>query len=346
MISWRLRPLQESQGKTIALVIFVLLTIVAGVVAFYFYDQVDQLDQAKRAANQAVQTAKKVEMTANNYPKELRGLVYGEQVEEDHAKVIELVENHLKTPRLGDIHRERKPEYKSFKDSLDFLQDELGATDTRIAEQNAQIAKLQKEIEALQENGLQAKSMRSPRIVMPRLPSSKPRRQSSRIRSLDETEEIRDISDERLRALNAKQDAEQQLEPKVQKAELDLSKLEAITNVKAERERLRDQIEFVHEDGRIVSMTRSEGNTIAYINIGAEDGLTKNATFSIYGRDPGGNPYKLPKANYSSSPTSLDPIVLSVGSITRKSPTRSSRVISFTIRSGRQEIGWGLVSSV
>ena len=286
----------ESQGKTIALVIFVLLFVVMAVVAFYFYDQVDQLDQAKRAADQAVATAKKDETTAKNNYKELRGMVYGEQAEEDHAKVIELIKNDLKTPVLNDPHKELKPEYKSFKDSLDFLQNQLKEGDARVAEQNAQIAKLQKEIEALQEQYQgQVEEVTKDRDTKAAELQAETTKFKDTIAQRDQ--EIRDISDERLRALNAKQDAEQELEKKMQQANLEISKLQAITDAKGEMERLRDQIEFVHEDGRITELTRAEGNTIAYINLGQDDGLTKNTTFSIYGRDPGGNPYKMPKAN-------------------------------------------------
>lgn len=286
----------ESQGKTIALVIFVLLTIVAAVTAYYFYDQVDQLTQAKNAADQAVQTAKRDETTAKNNYKELRGLVYGEQAEEDHAKVIELVKNDLKTPKLGDTHKERKPEYKSFKDSIDFLHDELGASDTRIAEQNAQIAKLQKEVEALQEQyQQQVDEITKDRDAKAAELQAETTKFKDTIAQRDQ--EIRDISDERLRALNAKQDAEQELERKMQQAGLEIQELKAIADAKGEQERLRDQIEFEHEDGKIVELTRAEGNLVAYINLGADDGLSKNTTFSIYGRDPGGNPYKMPKAN-------------------------------------------------
>ncbi|MBY0588624.1 hypothetical protein K2X85_15735 [bacterium] len=286
----------EGQGKTIALVVFVVLTVMTGVLAFYFYDQTDTLTQERNSANQAAETARKQETTTKNNYKEIRGLVYGEQTEEDHAKVVELVRNDLKTPRLGATHKDRKLEYKSFKDALDFLHDELGTADQRTDEQNKEIAKLRAEIESLKETyqtqvdvAVKDKDEKTAELAA----------ETEKFRTtIDQKDrEIAQISDERLRALNSKQDAEQNFSRYREKTDSDLKRLDNTIADLREQDRLREQIEFVSSDGQIAEVKPQKGTTVAYINLGSADGLTTGTTFGVYGRDQGGNPYKFPKAN-------------------------------------------------
>lgn len=286
----------ESQGKTIALVVFVILTIISGVVAFYFYDQVDTLTQERNNANTAAQDARRAETTAKNNYNELRGTVYGEQTEEDHTKVIDLVRNDLKTPRLGDARKADKPEYKSFKDALDFLHDQLAKSDTTTSEQATQLAELKKQIESLQDkHQVQIDEVTKDRDAK----ADELAQQSSQFREslASKDQEIASISEDRLRLLNSKQDAEQELERFTQNAERKIRQLSDIIASKEEQERLRDQIEFESSDGIVTEVKRQAFNTEAYLNLGAADGIINGITFGVYGKDKGGNPYKLPKAN-------------------------------------------------
>jgi hypothetical protein len=286
----------EGQGKTIALVVFVVLTVITGVLAFYFYDQTDKLTQERTSANQAAETARKQETTAKNNYKEIRGLVYGEQTEEDHVKVVELVRNDLTKPRLGPTRAPRKTEYKSFKDAVDFLHEELSTADQRIDEQSKEIAKLRAEVESLKETyqtqvdvAVKDKEAKEAELAA----------ETDKFRTtLDQKDrEIAQISDERLRALNAKQDAEQNFSRYREKTDSDLKRLDNTIADLREQDRLRDQIEFVSSDGQISEVKPQKGTTVSYINLGSADGLTTGTTFGVYGRDQGGNPYKFPKAN-------------------------------------------------
>jgi hypothetical protein len=286
----------ESQGKTIALVVFVVLTVITGVLAYYFYDLTDTLTQERNGANQAAEQARNETRIAKNNYKEIRGLVYGEQAEEDHAKVVDLVRGSLKAPKVGDARKDRKAEYKSYSDAVDFLQTELAAADVRIDEQNKEIAKLRTEVESLKETyqgqvdvAVKDKDEKEAELQA----------ETDKFRSTLEQKdrEISQISDERLRALNAKQDAEQSFAQYRERAEAELKRQDSKIAELQEQDRLRGQVEFVSADGKITEIKSEPGTTIAYLNLGSADGLATGTTFGIYGRDQGGNPYRLPKAN-------------------------------------------------
>lgn len=286
----------ESFGIKVALAIFVTLTVLSGVLAFYFYDQTDTLTQERNSATQAAETARKQETTAKNNYKEIRGLVYGEQTEEDHLKVVEMVRNKLKAPNVGASRKDRKAEYKSFDDAVKFLETELGSADQRIDEQSKEIAKLRAEVESLKET-YQAQVDVAVKDKAEKEAELQSETDKFRGTLEQKDREIAQISDERLRALNAKQDAEQNLAQFREETAAKLKQNEQTIADLQEQERLRGQIEFVSSDGKISEIKSLPGSTVAYINLGSADGLTTGTTFGVYGRDQGGNPYKMPKAN-------------------------------------------------
>jgi hypothetical protein len=285
----------ENQGMLIALVIFVVLTIVGGVGAYYWFDQWDTMRQERDNAVRLSSDDKKAASDAKQHYQELRGLVFAEMKEEDHTLVAETIRQRLKAPGINEERKKLKSEYKSFEDALAFLENELKDGDTRVTEQAGQISKLQKDVESLQETYKgQVDEITKDRDARADELAAETNKFKESLAQKDQ--EIAAASEERLRALSAKQDAEQELERFSTEMTRENRELNDIIDSIREEERLRGKIEFVQSDGRIIEINRSNGVTQAYINLGAEDALVNGTTFGVYGRDQGGNPYKLPKA--------------------------------------------------
>lgn len=285
----------ESQGKTIALVIFVLLTIVSGVLAFYFYDQVDGLSQTAAKAEEDASQARRAENELRKRYESIRNKVFGEQNAGDHDAAMKLIEEDLGSPRLNDERKARKPSYLTFKDALDFTQSELAVADTREAELKDQIAKQKAEIDSLHDKyQSQNQKFQEDRDAKAReLKEETDKYQAERNR----LEQERMAADDRAtKVLNDLQDARNQGESQRRSYERRIAELSAMVERLKEQEQLKAVVQFVKPLGSITELSRASGTTMATINLGSADGLLKGTTFGVYGRDKEGNPYVMPKA--------------------------------------------------
>lgn len=283
----------ESQGKTVALIIFVLLTIVGGVLAFYFYDQVDTARQERDQANLAAQTARGETLAAKGNYKELRLRVYGTETEEDHAKVKEILDKMLASPQVGA--RDKK-NYKNFEDAINYLHNEIKQADDELAKRQALIEERDKKIATLEkgyEDNVAAREADKEAKAAELLAVTK--------QFQDETNSIKqELADERNRRSdlqNANQDLRQKAERDKANYERNLRKYATELAKLRENQELAKVLEFVRADGSITHVTRYQGNVLVTIDLGSDDSLYKQTTFGVYGRDEGGNPYVLPKAN-------------------------------------------------
>lgn len=285
----------ESQGKTVALVIFVLLTIVSGVLAFYFYDQVDGLTQTAAKAEADAQAARANENEIRKKYDAIRNKVFGEQNTGDHDSVMKLIEEDLGNPRLNDERKQRKQSYVTFKDALDFTQSELATADQREAELKDQLSKQKTEIDSLhakyQSQNEEFQKDRDKKVAEYKEETAKYQAERARL------EQERFAADDRAtRMINDNQDLKNQIETQRRSYE------RKIRDLTFENERLKEEdtkkqwVRFVKPLGSITELSRATGTTMATINLGSADGLLKGTTFGVYGRDKEGNPYLMPKA--------------------------------------------------
>src|SRR5258708_5157046 len=89
----------ENQGKTIALVIFVVLFVTASAFAYYFFNQVDTYEKASVAERKkASDAADKLAVSDKNY-REIKNLVYGTGgPADDHPKMVDAITTALINP--------------------------------------------------------------------------------------------------------------------------------------------------------------------------------------------------------------------------------------------------------
>lgn len=293
----------ESQGKTIALVIFVLLTIVGGVLSFYFYDQVDTAIQERDGANQAAQKARGEMLAAKKNFEELlpkilpvdkeKGEILAGGSKEDTQKILQMIDGLLTTP---DVGARDKKKYESFNDALTFLHNALKEADATIAQKQAGIDERDKKIASLQgsyEDNVAAREKDKEDKAAELLAVTK--------QFQDETNSIKgELTDERNRRSglqNEIQEVRQNAEIQKASSERTIKNLTVQLQKERENKDLAKMVNFVKANGTITNVSRQKDNTLVTINLGSDDSLYKQTTFGVYGRDEGGTPYVLPKAS-------------------------------------------------
>lgn len=284
----------ESQGKTIALVIFILLTIVGGSLAYYFYDQVDRLNQTAADAKKNETAAKNEAKTRLDQYTELRQIVAGAANADDHARAIELMRTELKTPKINDVRRGQKSVYETYQGAVAYLQSELEESDRRVAELSTQKDKLEQDLKAVKgqyqqdvDTAISAQKSKEDELAsetktLMALNSEK----DERINVL--TQRVGKANDELTQLRRDLADAE--------KRSTQLLKDLRLIIEDQRRQLARNKVtQFEKADGEIVSVERD--GQYAVVNLGFDDGLRNGTTFAVYGIDAAGNPNKNPKAN-------------------------------------------------
>lgn len=283
----------DSQAKTISLVIFVLLTVVGGVTAYYFWSQTDVLTQQANDAKGKLTKANQDLASAKNDYEELRKRV-GLEPPDNAKTVLDAADKELKTPDAGEDRKAKNPEYPHFSGAIKYLHAELKASDGRVRALEQETLNLRNELKATKEKydievakSKQALDDKTAELAgesakfIAELNKKDEQVDQLRFESLD----FRDMNEQLRRNLTT------------QKAEYDsnLAKQQAITEELRRQSDKRTETQFEHQDGKIVQVLR--GGTEANIDLGLSDGVRIGLTFGIYGKDVGGNPYLLPKAN-------------------------------------------------
>jgi hypothetical protein len=290
----------ENQGKTIALVITIVLFVAASATAFYFFNQVATYDA------QRVEATKKAQESESNLRKEqqsyaeLRSVLEGKTgTSGDHATFVEeakkkLVNPNREPPRKRKDVAARAGAYSHFFEAQDLANrylkatdDEVAAYEDNLAKQTDQLSKVAKNYDAKVETANEATTKKAAELREQTEIQAKTREELSL--SADAAQQRFQKKSQEYDQL--KRDSEGQID--------DLRN--QITKITLLMERARQQqirgrdVRFNLEDGQVVQV--QGGGAEAYINVGRADGATEGLTFGIYGIDRSGFTKNLPKAN-------------------------------------------------
>lgn len=283
----------DSQAKTISLVIFVVLTVITSCLAYYFWNQTDMLTQQAQAAKKSESEANQKAATTKKEYEELRQSI-GIEPKDSHASVMTLVNADLQTAKTNDERRRQKPTYAHYTDALKYLHGELDASDKRVAAAEKDATDLRDKLKTTKEtyDAEVAKYRQAQEAAKKDLGDE----QSKFLAQLGKKDEENDeLRNQNVFLRDKVTQLTRDIEDTLKKGERERIKDQAIIdNLKREAER-RQTIQFEHKDAEII-LVQEAGNA-AQIDIGLDDGVRQGLTFGVYGRDVGGNPYKLPKAN-------------------------------------------------
>lgn len=281
----------EGQGKTIGLIVFFVLFIVAAVVAYMYYEQVDRLKgEAAKEKEEKRKVDKELADSTNRYEK-IRELLIGTGGTKDHEQVVKQVNALLQKP---DLSNKKNIAFATAETGLKDLQNWYNDSEKVVETLRGEKENLERQIKEIQEKYegqvKEHKSAQSKTSEDLTAESNKFKQELANVNNkLEEiTETLARTRDEREQQ---KRDYERQLAKEAQ-------------NIKELREKLfqmRRQIDalakvnFEHTDGHVQDVIG--GGMEVYVDIGRDDGLLAGTTFSVHGKDVGGSPYKLPKAS-------------------------------------------------
>ena len=282
----------ESQGKTIFLVIFVVLTVVGFSAFYYQYDQNDRLKQTAKEAQNNESTAKKATQEKNQEYVQLKDRILGTTADTDHSGVISVLEKSMQAPKLNETRLAQMSTYPTLVGAIDYLQDQLAESDKQVAalqeqkgslEKDLKGVKAQYELEVAEARNAQKAAEKEKADEISRVNTLLAQRDADLLALQKSASELRDKNLQLTRTM-------EQSEKKFAQTTSDLQRIIDQKEAEVVRSKL---TEFEHEDGAIQFV---DGPRV-YVNRGVRDGLRKGLTFGVYGKDVGGNPYQLPKAN-------------------------------------------------
>jgi hypothetical protein len=267
----------ENQGLQIALIIFVMLTILLSVTTFMFFREYSDADVRSRkdqadatAANQQMRAA----VTEMEALKKIIGLSEQTKLDDVKATLVEDMKNFATTAPA---------ESQFYHPALEFLANTLkeklaelvAARETiqQVKDDREKVEKAkQEQVAAAEENARKAEAD---------LASAKKEFEAERKRMLDDQEDLR-------RQLKEKNDTFTELQEKSKKAEADLTadnkKLVQSNDILNQKvEYLDPTIGFEVPDGKIVWVDQRSRS--AYINVGKADGLKRQTLFSVVSGD-------------------------------------------------------------
>jgi len=292
----------ENQGKTIALVITIVLFVAASATAFYFYNQVDQFDkqrvEATKKANDADSNLKKLD---SDY-KELRGVVTGQAGGSgDHTAVMDQIKAKLNNNDNKLPPRKRKdvtPRAQSFENVMSGMNllsrylkaadDELAAYEDTKGQVEDRLAKTSKIYQGKVDEAEQGTAKKASELK---------EQSENYAKTLEERNVMVEATQKRFQDKAASYDQlKRNSEAEIDDLKTQITKMTLLME-KARQRLVRGQDpRFNMEDGEIVQV--QGGGSEAYINIGRADGAQEGLTFGIYGIDRAGFTQNLPKANY------------------------------------------------
>lgn len=289
----------ESQGKTIALVVFVVLWFGSSVAAYVFWQKWDAaFQEADKQQKAAAQAGSELSKSKANFTSLAEKMIFDKDKLAPEALIAkidtELKPDMPKNPP-SNIAKALEPvtNYPNYQAALKTTHDLL-------REFSDQIAKLDKDKKELEE---QLKSARAQYSAENKkfqdLAAAAAKDKLTEVANFEGVVKEKSVDIENTqRRLSAtmSQLAQASLDNKRSTDKLTQENRELrdnLTNVRRQEDQ-KSQIKFQHVDGKVVELT--DGGRSTVIDIGYAEGLLTGLTFGIYGRDRGGNPNELPKA--------------------------------------------------
>jgi len=290
----------ENQGKTIALVITIVLFVAASATAFYFFNQVKTAEEQRaEATKKANDTDTSLRNEQKNYS-ELRSVVTGQAGGSgDHTKIVDqlkekLVNPNKSSPRTRKDVAQRASAFQNLLEAVELLNRYLKAEDEELVSIEEQLKK-QTDNLAKVSNVYQAKVAVADEGTSKKAAELKEQSEQS-AKTIEERNLTVDAFQSRFQKKSAElEQLKRDSEAKIDDLTAQIGKMTLLME-KARQRQIRGQdVRFNLEDGEIVQV--QGGGAEAYINIGRADGAGEGLTFGIYGIDRVGFTQNLPKAN-------------------------------------------------
>ena len=269
---------RENQGLQIALIVFVMLTIVLGVTTFLFYRQYDEAD-AKAKQNET--KAKDAQTEVSNREADIKDLK--EIIDSRDAELAAVTEK---------SNKDREPYKKLEKDAAD----KLPSYHKVIQHLSKTNGDLQANLDKAQDELKKFKAEYKTRVatMTPQVEQAEQARDKARTDLATEQTQFKKDRD----AFKKQQDEVAELLDKARKdGAAQLTKVEG--NLKSTEKRLAELAEQNQENVKYIATTRQETittfcgqvswvnqrNNTVWINLGRADGLSRQTTFSVYAAD-------------------------------------------------------------
>ncbi|HVC93963.1 MAG TPA: hypothetical protein VND64_09750 [Pirellulales bacterium] len=267
----------ENQGLQIALIIFVMLTIILSVTTFVFFRQADEASIRSVADSKTAKEADaalKTKLTEVARLKELIGVPEGLDPAQIDTKAAEDFAKYVTA---------QSEETKNYRSALEYLYGTYLDKDTKLVDKTTQFMNLEKEKEAFEK----AKDA----LVL--AAQTKQQEAEDRLKK-----EQQDFTEERAKKNQQEQELKDQLKAKGEELDSALAKSKKdIDAVKVEKNKVEELLTLANEknreidpatgfevpDGLIVYVSQKAG--LVWINVGEADGLRRQVTFSVVGAD-------------------------------------------------------------
>jgi len=274
---------RESQGLQIALIIFVGLTLILGVLTFiYFRNYEDQLARSKddKAARQKAEDNLR---TVTEEFNQVKSEVLGVASEDTLEKILEIHKKDM------DAHGANFPESKrKYRNLVEYLHIEiLNTANQRVVDTEAREKALQAKIEQDRTERTKelAKYDESLKKVQTDFETESAKFKKSEEQILAAKGEVAKVADLRGKDLDAKTKLAAETENKLKAANSELAGRVTAIKDKYDTELVANQI----PDGRITWV--SQRAKTVYLTLGSADGLRRQIVFSVLGEDAN-NPVK------------------------------------------------------
>ena len=290
----------ESQGKTIALVITIVLFVAASGTAFYFFDKVKGAEEAQLAATRkASETDTNLKKVESSYADLSRMAVGRPTGTAEHEKTIAEINQVLVNPNKEPVRKkkdlaQRAPAFPNLVEGLKITNDYLKqadldtlAVEENLAKQTNQLVGVSKVYQGKVDTADEATAKKAAEV-------------KEQADNFNKTLEERNTTvDSALQRFQQKATAYDQLkrqsEAQIEDLRTEINKMNLLMERARQRQVRGQDVRFNLEDGEIVQL--QGGGSEAYINVGRADGAQEGLTFGIYGIDRAGFVQNLPKAN-------------------------------------------------
>ncbi len=264
---------RESQGLQIALIIFVILTLLLGVLSFFFYRQ---YDEALKRAIAAEEESKKNSEAARNtlsenerlkqylgVPESMRADELGEEVRKDFESYA---------PNFPGETRTYRAVVEYLGKTLGSVNESLAAAQAEIANLNAQIRQLEASKAPLVDQQRARADAANTQLAMERTKFS-----DDRQRLQDQAQQLQARIDTVQREAMKQVEA---VQAELQKKERSLQTTISLLRDRTETLRRVTEPTFERADGTVRWV--NQRNRTVWINLGSADGLGRQTTFSVY----------------------------------------------------------------
>lgn len=284
----------ESQGLQVALILFVMVTVVLAVTTYIYFRKSEEKIKERDQYRAQAETAKQAMNTLDFQNQALKHMLGFEQKTETELDVIE--QSVGGDPVMAEVFTAFKEDMKMYGQGLDAAELNYRSLPknliTVIREKNSQITeanKLVKELRDERDSVAQAEAKRTAAAVA-----------DLGVAQTDLTGERKAFNDERSRitaekskiaddlVVNRKQYQSQEAKLRADNEALEklLSQANQLVSAFKAKELAKKETTYEQADGRI-SFVNQRSNTV-WINLGSADGLKRQMTFSVYDRNETG----------------------------------------------------------